>query len=505
MTYKDLNVSRRKFLVGGSALASAGLVGCANVGSLGDDANFERTLIHGGFIYSADDAGTVHPNGWVLTRGKEIEAIGPASTPAPRADRMIDARGKMVLPGFVNPHWHESFVEGPERMAPDDSDLAQMPFSHGGDIEALSSYFGVIADVGEKLTPQEAIAIARWSMWTQLRSGTTALGDIGSLNATDAMANAAIDLGMRIRVSRWGSDIMIPNGATEYKRIAPWEKQAADWDRLMRTWNNHSSGLVGGMPSILAAFGSSDEQLMALKRIADSYGAPYAAHMAPLRNEALALKPIFGHSAIGRFQKHGLLTGRLLSVHTCHATIDEYAAIVRAGVNIVYSPANYALLGEHTITDTHMAHQFLRDGVNVSCSTDGNISYTGGMPEAMRALFLMINESSGDNTAMSPNAALATGTINGAKALAWGDKIGSLEPGKEADLVIVDIDDWRYRLITHPLSTFLISGGSQDVDSVMVAGKFVVRDGKAVNLNEADMFKAYETAVESARTRIFGA
>ncbi len=494
------HASRRSFLTGAGALP---LAACA-ASTSPRPTNSARTLIKGGFIYAADETNTAIPDGWVFVEGKRIAAIGPSSQEPPAADRIIDASGKLVLPGFVNPHWHESFVEGPDRMAPDDSDLTQMPFSQGGDIEALSSYFGVIADVGEKFTPEEAIAIARWSLWTQLRAGTTALGDIGSLNSTDAMAEAAIDLGMRIRVSRWGSDIMIPNGASEYARIAAWEKQAGDWDALMSKWNDHASGLVGGMPSVLAAFGSSDEQLLALKKIADKYDAPYAAHMAPLKNEALALRPIFGRSAIERFDHLGLLSDRLLSVHTSHATEAEYDAVVKAGVNIVYSPANYALLGEHTISDTHLAARFLKDGVNVSCSTDGNISYTGGMPEAMRAMFLMINESSGDNTAITPNETLRTGTRNGAAALGWGARIGTLEAGKEADIVIIGVDDWRYRLITHPLSIFLIAGGSQDVETVMVAGEILVENGRSAKLDEETMFREYASAVESARTRIFG-
>ncbi|MBL8643910.1 MAG: amidohydrolase family protein [Rhodospirillaceae bacterium] len=462
------------------------------------------TLIRGGFLYAADAANTVIPDSWVHIEGNVIRAIGAAADPPPRTEAVIEARGKMVLPGFVNPHWHESFVEGPDRAKPDDSDLLRAPFALGGDIEALSSYFGVIADVCYKLKPDEALAIARWSMWTQLRSGTTALGDIGSLNATDAMAQAALDLGMRIRVSRWGSDIMIPKGATQYKRIADAEAQAKDWDDLMAKWNNHPSGLIGGMPSILAAFGSSDEQLKALGEIARKYQSPYAAHLAPLKNEAAALKPIFGRSAIGRFDHHGLLTERLLAVHTAYATEPEYAQLVKAGVKICYSPANYGLLGEHTISETGQFARFLKDGVPVSSSTDGNISYTGGMPEAMRATYLGVNESANDNTACTPTLALKTGTRHGAIGLGWGDKTGTLETGKQADIVIVNIDDWRYRLISHPLATFLVSGGSRDVETVMVAGRVVVKDGKSTTLDEDEMLRDYQSAVAAARVRIFG-
>jgi len=463
-----------------------------------------RTLIRGGFLYAADVKNTVIPNSWVLMEGDKIHSIGSADEQEPAHHQTIDARGKMVLPGFVNAHWHESFVEGPDSPKPDDSDLMRMPFSLGGDIEALGSYFGVIADVGEKFLPEEAFAIARWSMWTQLRSGTTALGDIGSLNSTDAMAEASIDLGMRIRVSRWGSDIMIKNGADKYTKIADTDKQTRDWDNLMKKWDNHSSGLVGGMPSILACFGSSEEQLIGLRDVAKQYNSPYAAHLAPLKNEAAALKKVFGRSAIGRFDNLGMLTNKLLAVHTAYATPEEYKRIRETLVNVCHSPANYGLLGESTVSETGMIGRLIKEGHPVSTSTDGNISYMGGMPEAMRYTHLGHNEAQNDNTACPPTTALATGTRNGALALGWADKLGSIETGKQADIVLVDIDDWRYRLVSHPLSIFLVSGGSRDVDTVIIAGKTLIKGGKSTTHDEDKMLAEYATAVESARNRIFG-
>lgn len=502
-----MSLHRRALIKSAAAIAMTQGSGCAslNLGGSGDATGNENSiLIKGGFLYAADEANTVIPNSWVLVKGKRIGAVGSVADPMPAADKQIDARGKLVLPGFNNPHWHESFIQGPFKMKPDDSDLRRFAFAKGGDIERLSSYFGVIADIGEKVTYEEGLALARWSLWTQLRSGTTALGDIGSLNSTDAMAQAAIDLGMRLRVSRWGSDIMIPNGATEYKRVAPWQKQADDWAALMEKWDGHSSGLVGGMPSILACFGSSDEQLIALRDIAAKHNSPYACHLAPLRNEAAALKPIFGRTAIGRFDEFGMLTDRLLAVHTAYATEPEYQRLVETKVNINYSTANYALLGEHTVSETKMIGRLLADGVTVSCSTDGNDSYTGGIPEAMRATYLMVNESMNDNTACPPTLALAIGTRHGAIALGWGDRTGSIEPGKEADIVLANIDDWRFRLISHPFSVFLITGGSNDVDTVMVAGKVVVENGRSKTINEREMFEDYKKAVKVAYARITG-
>jgi cytosine/adenosine deaminase-related metal-dependent hydrolase len=463
----------------------------------------ERVLIRGGFLYTADASNRVISDSWLLISGDRIEALGQLGQDEPAHDRLVDARGKMVLPGFVNAHWHESLV-APCHEQPDDSQLQPTPFAQGGNVEALGAMFGFIASVGARLTEPEALAIARWSLWTQLRSGTTALGDLGSANTADALAQAALELGMRIRVSRWGSDIMIKHGASKFERIADADEQARDWEDLLSKWDRHPSGLIGGMPSVMGAFGSSDQQLLALRDVAAKYDAPYAAHLAPLRNEAAALQAVFGRTSVGRFEALGLLGERLLAVHNAFASDEELDLMVERGVKICHSPAHYGQLGESTISETRRLGQLIKRGVAVSSSTDGGITYVGGMPEAMRATHLGHNEALADNTVCPPTTALRAGTLHGAQALHWSDRIGSLEPGKQADLVLIDIDDFRYAVGNHPLRIFLIAGSSKDVHSVYVAGRCLVEDGRSTLWDEAQLLRDYRAAATSARLRIAG-
>lgn len=461
----------------------------------------KRTLVRNGFLYTGQLDRRFIPDAWVLIEGETIAALGEAGRGEPPYDELIDARGKMILPGFVNPHWHESFV-APNSECADDSHLRATPYSRGGDIEALGSMFGFISGVAKRLTPDEALAIARWSLWSQLRSGTTALGDLGSANTADAMATAAIELGMRIRVSRWGSDIMIPNGAREYRQIADTQEQIDDWTALMESWNDHPSGLIGGMPTVMGAFGSSDRQLEAMGEIAARFHSPYGTHLAPLKNERQAVRAVFGLTPVERFDRLGLLTNRLIAVHTAYASEEEYQRLLETGVHICHAPAHYGMLGEKTLSETGQIARFIRDGAPVSCSTDGDVTFIGGMPEAMRAAHLGHNEACNDNTTCPPTQALLSATYFGARALGWGDRIGSLEAGKQADLVLVDIDDWRYRTGNHPLRTFLVTGGSRDVDTVMVAGEVVVRNGASTRFDEKVLLDDYLSAAHSARSRI---
>ncbi len=459
-------------------------------------------VIQNAFIYTANPARPVIAKGWLWVRGAHIEGLGECGVdPVPPVAKVIDGAGRLLFPGFVNPHWHESFA-APNDECPDDSHVKPSPYACGGNIAALGALFGFISGVGKRMTLHEAQAIARWSLWTQLRSGTTAIGDMGSANTADALALAALDLGMRIRVSRWGSDIMIPEGSCEFKRIASTQEQADDWQALMETWHDHPSGLVGGMPSVMGAFGSSNEQLAALAEVVSRFDTPYATHLAPLRNERDAVQRVFGRSPIERFDDFGLLTPRLLAVHTAYASEPEYARLLATGVHICHAPAHYGMLGEATLSETKQLARFMRDGACVSTSTDGDITFVGGMPEALRATHLGHNEANNCTTTCTPTAALITGTLNGAKALGWGDKLGSLVVGKQADAVLVNIDDFRYRLGNHPLRTFLVTGSSRDVDTVIVAGQIQVQNGQSTRFDEAELFRDFQAAVASVRQRI---
>jgi cytosine/adenosine deaminase-related metal-dependent hydrolase len=458
-------------------------------------------ILKGGFLYAADARNTVIPESWILVEGGVIKGIGDAADPLPPDVPVKDVRNMLVLPGFVNAHWHESFV-APDDTDPTDANLKRTPYAGGGDVEALGAMFGFISTVGGRLTEEEGVAIARWSMWTQLRSGCTTLGDLGSANTADNLARAALDLGMRIRVSRWGSDIRLKARDGTFEYIADTRAQIRDWEALMATWNDHPSGLVGGMPSVTGAFGSSDAQLTAMGAIAAAHDAPYATHLSPLRNEAQVHRSVFGMTSIERFDRLGLLTPRLLAVHTAYASDGELARLVGNGVKINHSPAHYGILGESTVSETGLIGRLLRDGYHVSSSTDGDVSYIGGMVEAMRAAHLGHNEALNDNTACPPTLALKSGTLYGAEALGWGQRLGSVEVGKQADLVLIDTDNWRYKPSNHPLRTFLLAGSSQDIDTVMVAGKTLIANGRSVTHDEGQLFQEYREAASSARKRL---
>ncbi|MCE7082329.1 amidohydrolase family protein [Streptomyces sp. ST2-7A] len=472
-------------------------------------------LIRGGVLYPADAAARVIPGGAVLIEGRKVIAAGPlaeveaAITPRQRAGlRTIEAGDRMILPGFVNAHWHEMFAmrfpfKGALRPASDRDDKPVF-MALGGDVPQISVAFDAFHDHVDRLLPDEALAIARYSMWTQLRSGVTALGDVGSLNQPWALAQAARELGMRCTVSTWAADAVCAPGDSRYTRTRDTDLELQRIEELLEDCAAEPRGLVRAWPTAVYGTNMTDELACGLAELTARYDVPFATHVGALRNEAAVMLAYYGATPVRRFAEAGLLSERFMAVHCGFADPGERALLIDADAHISHSPAKYGQAGESTVSETRMIPEFRRAGLDVSVSTDGAALPLGGMPEAMRAVWQHYNEMYADPTEILPTDALAMATRLPARGLDLGERIGSLEPGKQADLLLVRTDDWRYLLNPRPLEGFLSLGGSMDIDTVLVAGRVLIEDGRSIRLDEEVLEAEYLEALSSFTVRCLG-
>ncbi|WP_031508998.1 amidohydrolase family protein [Streptomyces megasporus] len=472
-------------------------------------------LVRGGCLYPADATDRVVPDGAVLAEDGVVIRVGTtaeveaAIRPGQRAGlRTIDARGRMILPGFVNPHWHEMFAmrfpfKGALRHASDRDDKPVF-MALGGDVPQISVTFDAFHGQVDRLTPDEALAIARYSMWTQLRSGVTALGDVGSLNKPEALAHAARDLGMRLTVSTWASDAVCAPGDSRFRRTRDADGELQRIEKLLTDCAADPDGLVRAWPTAVYGTNMTDELGFGLAELAHRFDVPFATHVGALRNEAEVMLAYHGSTPVRRFADLGLLSERFMAVHCAFADADERALLIDAGAHLNHSPAKYGPAGEASLTETRLFPEFRRAGLDVSLSTDGAALPLGGMAEAMRAAWQVYNEMYADPTEVLPTDALAMATRLPARGLDQSDRIGSLEPGKQADLLLVKADDWRYLLNPRPLEGFLSLGGSMDVDTVVVAGRVLVEGGRSTGPDEEALEADYLEALSSFTVRCLG-
>ncbi|KAB2346965.1 amidohydrolase family protein [Actinomadura rudentiformis] len=472
-------------------------------------------LVEGGFVYTADEHHTILPSGSVLIVDDRIVAVGDrvevagalARLPAEAGDRIqrLDAEGMVVLPGLVNAHWHEMFaLRLPFKGAlrdPSDRDDAAGFMAHGGDIPRLSLAFDSFSHVSEGMTEEEADAIARYSLWTQLRSGTTTVGDAGSLNRPDRIAAAAQALGMRASITTWASDAVCPPGENEYRRTRDADAVLSRTEELLQRYPAEPGGLVRSAASALYVTNLSDELGHGLRDLAQHYDTPFLTHVGALRNEPEAVRTYYGATSVRRLDDLGLLSERLMAIHCAFADHEERKRLVASNAHISHSPAKYGSTGESTMSETKTIPELMRSGLDVSLSTDGASLPIGGMPEAMTAAWQLHNEMAADPCHLPPTQALAMATRLAARGLRWADEIGSLEKGKQADLILIPADDWRYLLNPRPLEAFLTLGGSNDVDTVIVAGKVRLSGGHHPEFDEAAITEHYLHALRSFSAR----
>ncbi|WP_198407187.1 amidohydrolase family protein [Nocardia terpenica] len=473
----------------------------------------EAQLIKARIVYTADESERVVPGGAVLVVGDRIVAVGEeaevgaAAAALTQPVRTVDATNMMVLPGFVNAHWHEFFAR---RVGPTDAlrpvrDAEDAPgwMALGGNLLAVSPIFDKLADLAPRLTEREAVDIATYSVWSQLRGGTTTLADLGSFNQPDALMAAFRAVGIRGAISTWVSDVVCEKGASAPRRTRSADSVVRELDRVATMCAADDTGMLRARASVVAVTNMSDEAGRGIAELANRYGLTIGAHLCALRTESPTVREYFGRGSVQRFADLGLLGDRLLGAHTSFADETERRLLIDAAVHISHSPAKYGWVGESTMSETRLIPELAKAGLDVSVSTDGSGRPIGGMVENMRAAWQQHNELYADPTVLRASRALAMATRLPAKGLHWQDRIGSLEPGKQADLVMVRADDWRYLLDPRPLEAFLHLGGSLDIDTVMVAGRTLIKGGSSVHLDETELQRRYLEALRSCAARVF--
>lgn len=473
-------------------------------------------LVDHGFVYTADVDDHIHSDGSVLIVDGAVAAVGHADDVA-RAVRAlardeglettrVDARSHLVLPGFVNAHWHDMnaarFAFGGALRPPDEGGDRPGFFAGGGDMHTISGVFERSRAMIEALSPAEADAIARYSVWTQLRTGTTTLGDLGSLIRPEALADAVLALGIRGAVSTWASDVVCAPGENAPVRTRDPDDVLAELEAVVDRCTDDATGRLRPRPSAVYLTNVSDELGKGLAELVGRYGTTFATHVGALRHEADFVASHFGQRPVARLRDLGLISSQLMVVHSAFLDDQEVRELLVAGVHFDHSPAKYGSSGESTMSETKLLSRLVADGIGLSVSTDGAPTQLGGMLENMRAAWQGHNEICADQTTVVPTRALAMATRHAARGLGWDDEVGAIEVGKQGDLVLVPIDDWRFLLSPRPLEALLTLGGSADVETVLVGGEVVMRDRTPCGADERELEREFVSALASFSRRL---
>ena len=434
------------------------------------------TIVAGGTVVTVDAKHNIYNFGSVAIEGTNIVAVGPAADIAARfkAKEQIDAAGTIVMPGLINAHTHAPMVL--YRGLADDLRLQ----------EWLEKY---IFPAEAKTVSREMVrAGTRLAALEMIQSGTTAYADMYYFEEEIARTTKAA--GMRGVLGQTIIQFPVPDARTPQEGLARTEaflKEFAKDDLIVPAVAPHS-------PYTLDS-----KTLLASRALATKYGAPVLIHVAETETELGASKKTHsGQTPVGYLQSIGFFGPRTVINHGVWVNAADMKILRSHQTAVSHNPESNMKLASGIAP----VPEYLANGITVGLGTDGAASNNDlDMFEAMRFAALLHKVKTGDPRSVPASAALEMATINGARTLGMEKSIGSIEVGKRADLVIVSTANARLTPLYDPVSHLVYAVHGDDVRTVMVNGRVVMRDRKMLTLDEAAVLaeaRKLATAVRAA-------
>jgi 5-methylthioadenosine/S-adenosylhomocysteine deaminase len=414
-------------------------------------------------ILTMDEGFTVHDRGAVAIAGDSIVAVGPDAA-GWDAGETIDCRGRVLMPGMVNAHTHAamSLLRG---LADDlRLDVWLMGYMMPVEREFVSPAF---VRLGTQLGCAEMI-----------RSGITCFADMYYFE--DAVAEATADAGMRAFCSQTVLRFPSPDASS-------FEDGLALARIFIERWKGHPLIVPGPAPH--APYTCTPEILRACAELAAEFDVPLHIHLSETLLEVEESRRVSGMPVIPWVKKQGLFGAKVLAAHCVHVDEGEMRALKNFNAGVAHNPSSNLKLAAGIAPVAKMREL----GLAVGIGTDGAASNNDlDMFEETRLAALLAKGSTGDPTCLPARDALAMATRLGARALHMEALTGSLEAGKRADLIVLDLEPLHnvpafHRDPSGIYARIVYAAKSTDVVDVMCNGRWLMRDRALLTLNEAGL------------------
>ena len=371
-------------------------------------------------------------------------------------DRVIDGRGKLVMPGFVNAHTHAamSFFRGyADDMILQDW-LEKRIWPVEAKLERKDIYWGTLLAVCE-----------------MIRGGTTCFADM--YFHMDEAAQACLESGIRASLAQGLVGLDPVKG----------EASLEEGINFVRNWHGAGEGRITAMLGPHAPYTCPPEYLKKVAAAAETLQTPLHIHLSETRFEVEESLKIHGLRPIELMEKIGLLEQKVLAAHCVHLTPGEIVALAAKGVAVAHNPGSNLKLGSGVAP----LPELLKKGVLVALGTDSAASNNNlDMVEEMRLAALLSKGVLEDPTLIPAAEALSLATVNGARALCLEEGAGTLQEGSKADLIVINLNTAHLQPLHSIPAHIVYSAQSGDVETVMVGGNILMEKGelKTVDLEK---------------------
>jgi 5-methylthioadenosine/S-adenosylhomocysteine deaminase len=416
-------------------------------------------IVRGGTVVTMDGTRRIIENGAIAIKNGRIVAVDNIAAIERNyaAREIINATGKVVIPGLINGHTHVPMTLF--RGLADDLDLQ----------EWLTKY---IFPAEAKNVNEEFVRVGtRLGLAEMIRGGTTTYCDMYYFE--DAIADETFKAGMRGVLGETVIDFPVADNKTNEQAMAYVEKFVSHWK---------GNALI--VPAIAphAPYTVSEDHLKAIRAFSDRTGAPIVTHISETKREVDDSVKAKGASPIDYLNRIGFLSNRVIAAHVVWPSEEELGLLKKLGVGIVHNPQSNMKLASGVAPVPEM----LKEDLPVGLGTDGAASNNDlNLWEEMDTAAKLHKLISKDPKVVTAEEAFEMATLRGARALHLEKEIGSLEKGKRADLVIVDLDDLNQMPSYNIYSDLVYATKAADVRTVIVEGRVIMRDRRLLTLNEA--------------------
>ncbi|HWC05166.1 MAG TPA: amidohydrolase [Methylomirabilota bacterium] len=424
---------------------------------------------HARFVVTLDEERRIIQDGTILVDGERITRVGKGTQLAGvPADRAIDARHLVVTPGFVNGHMHISYAHAVRGIFLDD---VGSPLVH-------------VFKLQMAMTEEEEYHTTLLGLVELLKNGTVCFVDPGSTKFPDACLQAYEDAGIRVILGEGVADQAAPFPLPRYGTQEAIDRTAS----FVRKWNGRLQGRVRAWAMPFSPETCSADLLRGVKRVADEHGTGLTLHHLSgthARQEYLARH---GLRPTEYLESVGVLGPSVLLSHTLGLDDAEIECLARTGTAVVMCPVTAAKGGKGIVEQGRMP-ELLRAGVRVALGCDSpNNSNHLDLVRTLNMAAIQYKDARQDMRQIPAEQALEMATLMGAQAVGQGDALGSIAPGKRADLVLFDTRRPEWQALFNPVNNLVYNADGRSVHTVIVDGRVVVDAYRQSFVDEERLF-----------------
>ncbi len=447
-------------------------------------------LIGHGITVTVDHERRILMDGAVAVKDDRILEVGKTADLLMKYPdyEFISAKNHIIMPGLVNSHVHltQALIKG----CADDVEL--MDFLQYRVWKLMGNYKPEEAKISAELCALEMIKTGTTTFAETLLANHYGLPDITKVIISSGMrgylAKSVMDLASYDKRENIMDPGMIENGEECLKQAIEWKKHYENaGDGRIHIW-------LGPRP----VGSTSREMLIKTAQTAKAHDMGIAIHFCEVRDDVVLMKEQY-HMAPGEFMESlGIFTDRTLLAHGVWLTPEDMDIIAKHQTTVVHCPASNAKLASGFCP----VPKLLEHGVNIALGTDAGTCDNGyDMFDAMKLAGILHKGTTLSPTVVPAETVIEMATINGAKALGMEHELGSLEAGKKADLILIDCNKSHIVPNINPISAIVYSVKGSDVDSVMIDGTWVVREGTVLTMDEQAILRKSEQAIHEVLVR----